>query len=373
VQSLVALGARDVALRALTAPASAPDLRTRARFVLQQMHDAETVSALLAANGTVSDPATKRELLLTLARLYNTEGPWTGDWWGTHPSTVGPYFTPVTWEESARIKPVLQQSLLAATGDDAAKLLDAYVANRVLPAGAKALFAAVDASQRQALADALVGTSQVGGAAVPMLAQLDAKGPALHAAVVELLAGETAFDAATLPMARAAVFDTTLPAATRARVLTAFSQLQGDAGRDAATAVFAQLNPKVGAPTSNDPLEAAWRRWVGERLRNGQLDYFVNLAKSASDPAQRTLAYSVLVQVARNPRVPPAMREQIMPVLDAAWADPALTPRLVDAIGIMRVESQYTQQLDAYKAKQPAQGAKQGEKQAEQQGTKRSQ
>jgi putative membrane-bound dehydrogenase-like protein len=370
VQALVSLGARDVALSALTAPTSTPDLRTRARFVLQQMHDAQTVSALLAANGSVSDPATKHELLLTLARLYNTEGPWTGDWWGTHPSTVGPYFTPVTWEESARIKPVLEQSLLAATGDDASKLLDAYVANRVLPAGAKALFAAVDASQRQALADALVGTSRISAAAVPMLTELDAKGPALHAAVVELLAGETAFDAATLPMARAAVFDTSLPAATRAKVLTAFSQLQGDAGRDAATGVFAQLNPKAGAPTSNDPIEAAWRRWVGERLRNGQLDYFVNLAKTASDPAQRTLAYSVLVQVARNPRVPPAMREQITPVLDAAWADPTLTPRLVDAIGIMRVDSQYAEQLQAYKAKQVATpGAKSGEKQTEQQGS----
>ncbi|MBW8770345.1 MAG: hypothetical protein JF589_11350, partial [Gemmatimonadetes bacterium] len=241
----------------------------------------------------------------------------------------------------------------------------AYVANRVLPAGAKTLFAAVDASQRQTLVDALVGTSQISAAAVPVLAQLDAKGPALHAAIAELLAGETAFDAATLPMARAAVFDATLPVATRAKVLTAFSQLQGDAGRDAATGVFAQLNPKPGAATSNDPMEAAWRRWVGDRLRNGQLDYFVNLAKSASDPAQRTLAYSVLVQVARNPRVPPAMREQITPVLDAAWADPALTPRLVDAISIMRVDSQYAEQLQAYKAKQ---APKAGEKQAEQQG-----
>ena len=368
-QALVALGARDVALRALTAPASAPELRTRARFVLQQLHDAGTVSALLAANGSASDPATKREILLTLARLYNTEGPWTGDWWGTHPSTVGPYFTPVTWEQSASIKPALQQALLAATGDDASKLLDAYAANRVLPAGAKALFAAVDVSQRQTLADALVGTSQISAAAVPLLTQLDAQGPALHAAVVELLAGETTFDAATLPMAQAAVFDASLPATTRARLLTAFSQLQGDAGRDAATAVFARLSPKPGASASNDPIEAAWRRWVGERLRNGQLDYFLNLARSANDPAQRTLAYAVLVQVARNQRVPAAMREAIVPVLDAAWADPALTPRLVDAITIMRVESQYTQQLDAYKAKQVATpGAKPGEKQAEQQG-----
>jgi hypothetical protein len=57
-------------------------------------------------------------------------------------------------------------------------------------------------------------------------------------------------------------------------------------------------------------------------------------------------------------------------VLDAAWADPTLTPRLVDAIGIMRVDSQYAEQLQAYKAKQVATpGAKSGEKQTEQQGS----
>ena len=39
-------------------------------------------------------------------------------------------------------------------------------------------------------------------------------------------------------------------------------------------------------------------------------------------------------------------------MLDAAWADPAPAPKLVDAIAIMRVESQYTQQLEAYRAKQ---------------------
>jgi hypothetical protein len=87
-------------------------------------------------------------------------------------------------------------------------------------------------------------------------------------------------------------------------------------------------------------------------VRANQLDYFVDLARSAQDPAQRTLAYAVLLQAARNPRAPAAIREKVTPVLDAAWADPALAPRLVDAIAIMRVESQYTQQLEAYRAKQ---------------------
>ena len=357
VQALVSLGARDVALRALTTAGSSPELRIRARHVLQQMHDAETVSALLTANGTASDPMAKREVIATLARLYNTEGPWKGEWWGTYPTTVGPYFVPATWEESARIKPVLRQTLLAQTGGDFDALVDLYAKNRVVPLGAKALFLAVAsspaASQRDALVDALVGSSQLTASAVPLIARLDATSPALHAAVAELLAGETTFEAPTLALARSAVLDTTLAAATRAKLLTALAAISGDAGRDAATEIFARLTPRAGVPTAaNDPVEAAWRRWVGERMRAGQLDYFVDLVRTAKEPAQRTLAYAVLLQAARNPRAPAAIREKVTPVLDAAWTDAALAPQLVDAITIMRVESQYTQQLEAYRAKQ---------------------
>ena len=86
-------------------------------------------------------------------------------------------------------------------------------------------------------------------------------------------------------------------------------------------------------------------------MRAGQLDYFVDLVRTAKEPAQRTLAYAVLLQAARNPRAPAAIREKVTPVLDAAWTDAALAPQLVDAITIMRVESQYTQQLEAYRAK----------------------
>ncbi|HEU4719954.1 MAG TPA: hypothetical protein VFS59_01220 [Gemmatimonadaceae bacterium] len=362
VQALVSLGARDVALRALTAAGSSPELRVRARHVLQQMHDAETVSALLAANGSATDPVAKRELVATLARLYNTEGPWKGEWWGTYPTTVGPYFAPATWEESARIKPVLRQTLLATTAPgDFGALIDLYTKNRVLPLGAKPLLLAVAqsaAEQRDALVDALVGTSQLAGTAVALVAQLDGRGPVFRAAVAELLAGETKLDAPALALVRTAVFDTTLAAAVRARLLTAVAGTPGDAGRDASVELFARLMPRAtpaapAAPVANDPIEAAWRRWVGERLRANQLDYFVDLARTAQDPARRTLAYAVLLQGARNPRAPAAVREKITPVLEAAWADAALAPRLVDAITIMRVESQYQQQLEAYRAKQP--------------------
>ena len=360
VQSLAALGAREVALRALTAPASSPALRTRARFVLQQLHDEANLTDLIAQLSSAQDPAVKRELLLTLTRLYNTEATWTGDWWGTHPSTVGPYFTPATWEGSARIQPVLRQALLAASGDDAAQIIDAYIANRVLPSGAKALLLAVasDASQRSSLIDALVGTSQISPAAVSLLTQLDARGGAFHAGVGEMLAGETNFNAQTLPLVRTAIMDATLDGTIRGKLLTALSQMPGDAGRDAGVAMFAQLNPKASAPNmtgaspapTTDQIEVAWRRWVGDRQRFAQIDYFIDLAKTG-DPAQRTLAYAVLLQTVRTPRTPAAIRDKVTPVLDAAWADAAAAPRLVDAIAIMRVESQYTEKLNAYLSK----------------------
>jgi len=330
------------------------------------------VSALLTEAGRATEPAVRREVVSALARLYNTEGPWNGEWWGTYPTVVGPYFTPVTWQESARIKPVLRQTMLAEKGDDFDALVDLYTKNRVLPMGAKALFLAVAtspvAAQRDTLVDALVGTSQLAAAAVPLITRLDATSPAIHTAVAELLAGEPTFEAPALELARTAVLDTTLASATRAKLLTALAAMPGDAGRDAATAIFARLMPRAGAPNvapaaaqpgptgpgaGGDPIEAAWRGWVGGRLRANQLDYFVDLARSAQDPAQRTLAYAVLLQGVRNPRAPAAVKEKITPVLDAAWADPAIAPRLVDAISIMRVESQYTPQLEAYRAKQP--------------------
>src|SRR5215217_7807765 len=104
------------------------------------------------------------------------------------------------------------------------------------------------AAQRDALIDALVGTSQLAAAAVPLVTRIDAASPALHSAVAELLAGETTFEAPTLALARTAVLDTTLAAATRARLLTALAAMPGDAGRDATTEIFARLSPRPGAP-----------------------------------------------------------------------------------------------------------------------------
>jgi hypothetical protein len=60
-----------------------------------------------------------------------------------------------------------------------------------------------------------------------------------------------------------------------------------------------------------------------------------------------------LVQSVRTPRTPPPVREKVAPVLDAAWADASSASSLVQAIGIMRVEAQYTEKLSAFNQKKP--------------------
>jgi hypothetical protein len=55
-----------------------------------------------------------------------------------------------------------------------------------------------------------------------------------------------------------------------------------------------------------------------------------------------------LIQSIRTPRTPAPVREKVAPVIEAAWSDPASAPSLVQAISLMRLESQYTEKLAAY-------------------------
>ena len=64
---------------------------------------------------------------------------------------------------------------------------------------------------------------------------------------------------------------------------------------------------------------------------------------------QRTLAYAVLVQSVRSTRTPAPVREKVNPVIASAWTNPASAPSLVQAITSMRLESQYAEQLAAYR------------------------
>ena len=116
-----------------------------------------------------------------------------------------------------------------------------------------------------------------------------------------------------------------------------------DAATRAPVAITVYRKPKFVLMAMDD-----YRALAGDRRRVQEIDHFVGLAR-AGDPSQRTLAYAVLVQAVRSPRAPAPLRAKVAPVLDAAWGDPRSAPSLVQAITLMRVESQYRERLDAYR------------------------
>jgi hypothetical protein len=79
----------------------------------------------------------------------------------------------------------------------------------------------------------------------------------------------------------------------------------------------------------------------------GDVTSAIQMAQTG-EPHERTLAFSVLVQSVRTPRTPQVIRDKVKPVLDAAWSDPVAAPSLVQAVRVMKVESQYTDRLAAY-------------------------
>lgn len=361
-RALGAMGAREAALAALTTgPVAA---RAHARQALQLMHDTATVSAVASALGEATDEALRHELVLTLARLANDEAPWNGDWWGTQPSTIGPYYLPTQWAGSAKIQPVLRAELLAARGARFDSLVADFARNRVLPSGVKPLLSIAGDPTRTELVNALVGHSGVPAPAVGLLTRLDASSPAMHAAVAQLLAGENGVVTELAPLVTKVVTDTTLSAETRGQVLAAVGRISGEQGLAAATTVFARVNPAIPAPaaapaaapgaapagapatqTPMNPVEVAWRRFVTARERTWQLDKFAALAHS-DDPAQRVLGYAVLAGSVRNPRYTPEfVRNFVQPVIQSAWSDPAAATSLAQAIRIMHLDTQYAEQL----------------------------
>lgn len=343
VNTLVSLNAWNAALASLDEPASASS--AGALQALRLMHDTTVVSALIAKSRQTTNAGLRRELILALARLSHREATWEGDWWGTRPSFIGPYFAPALWEGSARIAPVLQDYLLNASAADRPELIDAYILNRALPQGAKSLVlaSASNADMFHDVVRGLVGTSDVASTLLPSLTVLAARSSALRVGVAQLVAGEPAMVDGALPLVLGGAIDATVGDSARAKLLGMVATLTGRANTTAATHAFASATPTDGQATGT-AVETAWRRYVGDRRRIAELDNFIALTRGA-EPQERALGFAVLLQSVRGNRVAPEVSSKVQPVLAAAWISREASNDLVRAVRVMRVEAQYTDQL----------------------------
>lgn len=79
-----------------------------ARLALMRLHKPEVISGLVAKLEQLKGEE-RLGLIEVLARLFHTEAKWDlKAWWGTRPDDRGPYFAPVTWEETVNITKALE-------------------------------------------------------------------------------------------------------------------------------------------------------------------------------------------------------------------------------------------------------------------------
>jgi putative heme-binding domain-containing protein len=363
INAMAALGAVDAPLAALKG--SSDGGAAGALRVLQLVHQPQVVSGLIAALADSPTPARRAGILQALARLSNRDGVWRGtlaEWWGTRPDTTGPYYDPVAWEESARIRAVLTSALLqgasgAGAQGETARLITDLERNRVLPPGAGGLLTAMAADRHADFAPtarALVGHVRLDltGPTAALLDRVARVNARYRTAVVQIVVAAGPPTPAALAILQPAALDTALSAEARASALTAVAALTGPDALRPAVEVFAAL---TSSDTLDPPLEAAWTQFTSAPGHATQLAIFRDLTASP-DASRQRLGYAVLARLAAEPPAPArggarggggggrggrggpspeavqAARVEARQIIDAGWTGPGAAS-LVWAVG----------------------------------------
>ena len=96
------------------------------------LHDARVVDGLISRIHPAEAPSSvSRPILDALCRLYYREADWDGSWWGTRPDTSGPYFKPVTWDQSGKIGATFKNVIFATDDETLGFLLEKFVLYKI--------------------------------------------------------------------------------------------------------------------------------------------------------------------------------------------------------------------------------------------------
>ena len=299
VNALVSLKAGEVCLKALGTTETPGALR-----VLQALHESTVVDGLLSRLAEAKDDTLRRGILKTLARLYQREADWDGSWWSTRPDTTGPYYKPVAWGESAKIRKVLQEAVATADAEGLRFLIPELQRNRVdLPEVADKLLklAETDPAFRRMAVDAFVGRPTIPDVAVPFFIEVAAnpkeKGPERARALKALVrTGDN-------PKAIDAVLD----------ILTKEGKLPGE-------------------------LEPLWAEFARDGRHVNDVARFVKLTEESS-AAKRELAYAVLATIGDRNLGKPEARSTANAALATAWTKADSVVPLLQAIARLNLTS----------------------------------
>ncbi|WP_422928643.1 DUF7133 domain-containing protein [Singulisphaera sp. PoT] len=298
VNALVALKATDVCLKALD-PAT-PKLIPGAVRVLQSLHDTPTVDGLIEHLKSSSDEQVRRATLKALCRLYFKEADWKGDWWTTRPDTTGPYYNPVTWDQSEKIASTLRDALKQGGPETSSWLISEMIRHRI----------DFDETTTQAI-------------------HLAESTPALRRTLVELLPRRRP------PSAEAIRFLGTVASSDRDEPALKAEALRGlhrhlkeagafEAALPALAAIVAQKEP-------HNDLADALRDILNDPRLAGHVQDFIKLADDP-DASRSLLGLEALIQVGRNDRANGDARQKASAAIEAAWSRPEIVPRLLHAV-----------------------------------------
>jgi putative heme-binding domain-containing protein len=301
IRALTALDAAEVCLGALDS--ADEKIKPGALRALSGMPEARVVDGLIARIN-VSEPATRRGIWNALCRLANQDAPYESprEWWGTRPDTTGPVYKPVRWAESGKIEGALGSLLEKVPPDDAKWLVQRMFATRVNYPGLVELMLAKAGSDTTAKLAAIEGMFRnddlipnEAAAALKTIAMNEAENPPYRAKALRLLA-------------RAAGSATAFPIA-----IEAFGKF---AGRD----------------LSDAPINAAFEDFTHDARNARRIRDYRRIASDSADANQRTLAQTVLLNLATSALVKGREKENAENAVAAAWHRPETAASLLAVI-----------------------------------------
>ena len=286
VQALRRLKAVDAAFAILDGRQTA-GRRKGALQVLQTIHEARVVSGLSSLLAAESDASRRLEVASALGRLANREAAWNGTWWGTRPSTVGPYYDAAAWAETPAVTAALDAALTKAT-----------------------------AAEIVALGVAIQKNGASAGAAVSRFLAFADKEPALVPQITAYFANASAIPANAIPVLRRAMTAPDSTPAVRAQAIAALVRTDDAESWRAMPAALQALTAAAGA---------------GGRGGGGRGGAAVP-ANAALTPVQASLVAAMDDGVADQLRAVVAARAAVVAESLAAARNPAALAQKVDAL-----------------------------------------
>lgn len=116
----------------LLAGTESGETRALCYSALRRLHQKEVVNGLIKIHRESDDSDQIYGALTALARLHFREAEWDrASWWRTRPDDRGPYYEPVEWEETPRIRTALEEGFARIPNIQQGEYLAQLAANRI--------------------------------------------------------------------------------------------------------------------------------------------------------------------------------------------------------------------------------------------------